>query len=279
MEVNLHGDAALTLRALLPHLKKRDEHPWREEVERNVAAWWETLRGRAMQPAEPVNPQRVFWELSPRLPDGCILTADAGTAAVWLARDLKLRRGMMASLSGGLATMGSGVPYALAAKLAYPDRAVIALVGDGAMQMNGNSELLTVARMWRAWKDPRWIVLVLNNRDLNFVTWEMRLSAGNPDFDASQEIPDFPYARYGEMLGLKGIRVDRPEQIGPAWDEALAADRPVVLEACVDPNVPVLPPILTRTQAKAFKKALAQDDPRVAAQVARDAREGGVRRE
>lgn len=283
MEVNLHGDSAETLRALLPYLQPRAERAraWREGIEEGVRQWRETLRERAMQPADPLNPQRVVHELSARLPDRCILTADSGTSAVWLARHLELRRGMLASVSGGLATMGCGVPYALAAKLAFPDRPVIALVGDGAMQMNGNSELVTLARHWRAWKDPRLIVLVLNNRDLNFVTWEMRLMAGNPRYERSQALPDFPYARYAELLGLRGIRVDTPEAVGAAWDEALASDRPVVLEAFVDPDVPVLPPLFTPAQERTLRKALAKGDPEaegVLRQLARDLAPGGVRR-
>ncbi|MDQ2697134.1 MAG: thiamine pyrophosphate-requiring protein, partial [Pseudomonadota bacterium] len=223
MEVNLVGDSAETLRALLPYLQRKDKRAWREKIEKDVAEWWKTLEGRAMHEAEPINPQRVFWELSPRLPDNCILTCDSGSAANWYARDLKIRRGMMASLSGGLATMGPGVPYAIAAKFAFPDRAVIALVGDGAMQMCGNSELVTAAKYWQQWRDPRFIVMVLNNRDLNQVTWEQRAMAGDPKFEGSQNIPDFPYARYAELLGFRGIRVDRPEQIGPAWERALAS--------------------------------------------------------
>ena len=281
MEVNLHGDSAETLRALLPYLSARSDDRWRARITADVQAWHETVRARAMQPAAPLNPQRVVWELSARLPDRCIVTADSGTAAVWFARDLQLRRGMLASLSGGLATMGAGVPYALAGKFAHPDRPVIALVGDGAMQMNGNSELLTVARHWRQWRDPRLIVLVLNNRDLNFVTWEMRLMAGSPKFTGAQAIPDFPYARYAELIGLRGIRVDAPEAVGPAWDEALASDRPVVLEAYVDADVPVVPPLFTAAQEKTLRKALASGDPDaegVRRQLDRDLAPGGVRR-
>ena len=256
MEVNLVGDSAETLRALLPLLERKADRGWREEIEENVADWWQLLEERALIDADPLNPQRVFWELSPRLPDDCILTGDSGTAANWFARDLQLRRGMMASLSGTLATMGCGVPYAIAAKFAHPDRLAIALVGDGAMQMNGINELITVAKYWRRWSDPRLIVLVLNNRDLNLVTWEQRALEGDPKFDASQELPDFPYARYAELVGLEGIRVDAPEEIGAAWDEALAADRPVVLEAVIDPDVPPLPPHITFEQARNFALAV-----------------------
>jgi pyruvate dehydrogenase (quinone) len=213
-----------------------------------------------MNDADPLNPQRVFWELSARLPDGVILTSDSGSAANWFARDLKIREGMMASLSGTLATMGPGVPYAIAAKFAYPDRPVIALVGDGAMQMNGLNELITIGKYRERWSDQRLIVLVLNNHDLNQVTWEQRAQSGDPKNPATQDIPDFPYARYAELIGLKGIRVDTPEAVGPAWDEALASDRPVVLEARTDPEVPPLPPHITLEQAKAMARALRKGD-------------------
>jgi len=259
-ELNLIGDAAETLRLLLPYLERKTQRRWREKIERGVADWWEVVQARAMNEANPINPQRVFWELSARLPDNCILTSDSGSAANWFARDIKIRRGMMASLSGGLATMGPGVPYAIAAKFAYPDRVAVALVGDGAMQMNGINELITVAKYWKQWRDPRLVVLVLNNRDLNLVTWEQRVMAGEPKFAGSQDLPDFPYARYAESLGLEGIRVDRPDGVGSAWDRAFSADRPVVIEAITDPNVPPLPPHVTMDQAKKFVSSILARD-------------------
>jgi len=261
MEVNLVGDSAQTLRALTGLLERKADRTWRETVEANVAEWWKVLEARAMNPGEPINPQRVFSELSPRLPEHCMLSADSGSAANWYARDVKLRRGMKASLSGTLATMGPGVPYAIAAKFAFPDRVAIALVGDGAMQMNGNAELVTIAKYWQRWSDPRLIVLVLNNRDLNQVTWEQRAMAGDPKFEAAQELPDFPYAAYAELIGLRGIRVETPEEIGPAWDAALVADRPVVIEALTDPEVPALPPHITFDEAKSLTRALLKRDP------------------
>ena len=259
-EVNLVGDSAETLRALIPHLQPKTDRSWRQRIEDGVREWWQILEARAHNEADPINPQLVFWELSKRLPDGCILTADSGSAANWFARDIKLRRGMMASLSGTLATMGPGVPYAIAAKFAHPDRVAVALVGDGAMQMNGMSELITIAKYWKRWSDPRLIVMVLNNHDLNQVTWEQRAMQGDPKFEASQDLPDVPYARYAELLGLKGIRVDDPGQVGAAWDQALGADRPVVLEAITDPNVPPLPPHISLEQARAMLSALAKGD-------------------
>ncbi|HEV8450910.1 MAG TPA: thiamine pyrophosphate-requiring protein [Gaiellales bacterium] len=261
MELNLVGDARATLRALLPLLAQRSDRQWRETIEANVAEWWQVLERRAMQDADPINPQRAFWELSRQLPDNAILTSDSGSAANWFARDLKLRRGMMASLSGNLATMGPGVPYAIAAKFAYPDRPVIALVGDGAMQMNGINELITIAKYRHEWSDPRLVVLVLNNRDLNQVTWEQRAMEGDPKFAASQDLPDFPYAEFARMAGLGGIRVERPDQLADAWQQAFASDRPFLLEAVTDPSVPPLPPHITLTQAKAMMFALAKGDP------------------
>ncbi|CAJ0705243.1 thiamine pyrophosphate-requiring protein [Ralstonia mannitolilytica] len=261
MEVNLVGDCAQTLRALLPLLQRKTDTYWPERIARWNADWWKTLEARALQPAFPVNPQRVFWELSPRLPDNVIVTSDSGTCANWYARDLKFKPGMMGSLSGGLASMGAAVPYAIAAKFAHPERPVIALVGDGAMQMNNMAELITVAKYWKQWKSPKWICMVLNNQDLNEVTWEQRVMEGNPKFPASQDIPDVPYHRFAELIGLQGLYVDNPDQLAGAWDEALAADRPVVLEVKTDPDVPPLPPHVTLQQARNFATALAYGDP------------------
>ncbi len=261
MDVNLHGETSLTLKELLPRLKRKDSRAWRESIERDVEEWWTIMEARAMLEAKPINPQRLFWELSPMLPDDCILTCDSGSAANWYARDIKAKKGMMGSLSGGLATMCPGVPYALAAKFCYPDRPVVAMVGDGAMQMLGNLCLINIARFYGEWSDPRLIVLVLNNRDLNQVTWEQRILAGDPKFSASQDIPAFNYAEYGKLLGLEGIEVTRPEEIRPAYERALQARRPVVIDAHCDPNVPPLPPHINFEQAKGYMSALVQGDP------------------
>jgi pyruvate dehydrogenase (quinone) len=262
MEVNLIGDSKETLKALIPKLERKEDRAWREEIEEGVREWWKLMEERALLDADPINPQRVFWELSKRLPDGAILTSDSGSAANWYARDIQLRKGMMGSLSGTLATMGPGVPYAVAAKFAHPDRPVIALVGDGAFQMNGMNELITISKYWQRWSDPRLIVLVLHNNDLNQVTWEQRAMEGDPKYEASQVLPDFPYARYAELLDFKGIRVGAPEDVGAAWDEALAADRPVLYEAITDPEVPPLPPHITLEQAHHYLTALVRDPDR-----------------
>lgn len=276
MEVNLVGDSAETLRALLPLLNEHKDAAWRDQIAKWNTDWHDTLAARAAAKASAgrgVNPQRAFTELSPRLPDDVILTSDSGSCANWYARDLMMRRGMMGSLSGGLASMGAAVPYAIAAKFAYPVRPVIAMVGDGAMQMNNMAELITVAKYWRQWPDPRWICMVLNNEDLNQVTWEQRVMEGDPKFGASQQIPNVPYYRFATLLGLKGIYVDDPEQLGAAWDEALASDRPVVLEVKSDPEVPPLPPHVTLQQAKHFAETLLKGDAREANVIVETARQ------
>ncbi|HSP33087.1 MAG TPA: thiamine pyrophosphate-requiring protein, partial [Thermoanaerobaculia bacterium] len=262
MEVNLTGDSRETLRALLPLLKRKLNRKWREKLEDDVREWWKIVEARAHESANPINPQLVFWELSKRLPDNVILAADSGSTASWYAQDLRFRRGMMGSLSGNLATMGPGVPYVIAAKFAFPDRVAIALVGDGAFQMNGMNEVITISKYWKEWKDPRLIISVMENRDLNMVTWEERVMGGYPKFEASQDVPGFQYDAYAKSLGLHGIRVDNPANIGAAWDEALAADRPTVLSFRTDPEVPPLPPHITKEQAKNFMKSLLHDPAR-----------------
>jgi pyruvate dehydrogenase (quinone) len=260
-EVNLVGDAGQTLRALLPLLDRKDDRGWQEEIESGVARWWEILDDRAHQSADPVNPQLVFHELSERLPDRCILTADSGSATNWWARHIRIREGMDAALSGTLATMCPAVPYALAAKFAYPDRPVVAAIGDGAMQMIGNAALIDIARYHERWSNQQLVVVVLHNNDLNQVTWEQRVMSGDPKLEASQTLPDFPYADYARMIGLHGVRVDDPARVGPAWDEVLAAGRPAVLEVITDPEVPPLPPHIRLEQAEGLAKALLKGEP------------------
>jgi len=260
MDVHLQGDSADTLRELIPLLKRKEDRSWRQKIEAEVERWWRVLETKAHSSANPINPQYLFWELSKRLPDNCIFTADSGSTAAWFARDLKIRKGMKASLSGNLATMCPAVPYTIAAKFAYPDRVAIALIGDGAFQMAGINEMITIAKYWKRWSDPRLIVLVLNNRDLNMVTWEQRAMEGDPKFDASQDIPDFHYADYAKLLGLDGVRVDRPEDIPASIDRAMNSRMPFILEVLSDPNVPMLPPHISLKQAKAFGSAMIKGD-------------------
>ena len=260
VEVNLHGDSALTLRQLLPLLKRNENRSWYDGVVKGVEHWWQTIEERAMTAADPVNPQRVVWEMSAKLPADAIICADSGTSGPWYAAYHRMKSGQRGTVSGGLASMGAAVPYAIAAKFAHPSRPVVALVGDGAMQMNNMAELITVQRYWRRWADPRLIVCVLNNEDLSEVSWEQRATEGNPRYPATQDLPNVPYAKFASMLGLKGIYVDHPDDLEAAWLDALAADRPVVLEVKTDANVPPLPPHISSEQIKAFLAAFMKGD-------------------
>jgi pyruvate dehydrogenase (quinone) len=259
-EVNLVGDSQATLRALIPHLRRKEDRSWRDQIEKDVAQWWRLLAERAHVEAQPINPQLVFHELSERLPDRAILLADSGSATNWWARHLRMRRGMDAALSGTLATMCPAIPYALAAKLEFPDRPVIACLGDGAMQMLGINALIDIATYANRWTGPL-VVLVLNNGDLNQVTWEQRVLAGEPKLETSQSLPPFDYAAYARQIGLEGIRVEQPAEVGPAWDRALAAAGPVVLDVVTDPEVPPLPPHIRMEHAKGLASALLHGDP------------------
>jgi len=260
-EVNLVGDSAVTLRALIPHLKRKGDRSWREGIEAGVAGWWRSMDAEAEVAADPVNPMLLFHELSARLPADAIVTADSGSSANWYARQLRFRGDMRGSLSGNLATMGPGVPYGIGAKFGHPDRPVIVFAGDGAMQMNGLAELITVKHYWEQWADPRLIVAVLHNNDLNQVTWEMRAMEGAPKFTESQRLPDVSYEGFARSLGLGGIEVSEPGQLGAAWDQALAADRPFVLDVRTDPDIPPIPPHATFEQARNAATALLKGDP------------------
>jgi pyruvate dehydrogenase (quinone) len=272
MEFSLVGDSRQTLAALLPLLEQNGNASWRQSVEGHVAAWWKTLDERALESADPINPQRIFRELSLLLPHDVIMTGDSGSVANWYARDIRIRRGMMGSLSGGLASLGAATPYAVAAKMAYPHRPVIGFIGDGAMQMNGLNVMITVGKYWRQWADPRFIIMVLNNQDLNQVTWEERVQLGEGKTPSTQTIPDFPYHRYAELIGLKGIFCDDPERIAAAWQEALAADRPVILEFKADPNVPPLPPHITLKDARNFMSMM-RSEPELGSVIRNSAKE------
>jgi pyruvate dehydrogenase (quinone) len=263
-EVNLVGDAASTLKRLLPLLTRKEERSWRDTVESNITRWWEVMERRAAVTADPINPERVFAELSPRLPGNAMLSADSGSGTNWYARHVKMRGSMRGTLSGTLATMGCGVPYAIGAKFAHPDRPAYAMVGDGAMQMNGINELITIAKYWQDWSDPRLVVSVLHNDDLNQVTWELRAMGGSPQFLPSQHLPDFDYAGYARSLDLQGIAVSDPDDIPGAWDEAMAARRPCVIEFHTDPAVPPIPPHATWDQlVKATESVVRGDSDRM----------------
>lgn len=275
-EVNLTGDMTATLTALLPLLRPDGSPPddgWREQVARWNRHWDGYSRARAEAKAHPVNPEAIVRGMSERLSDDVMVAVDCGTATSWYARDLEMRPGQQGHLAGLLLSMGGGMPYAIAAKMAHPDRPVVALIGDGAMQMNGVNELITVARYWKSWPDPRFIVLVLNNRDLSFVSWETRALLGAKPDPESASLPDVPYAAWSRLLGLAGDRLEEPTRIDAVLDEAFAADRPYVIDAVVDPNIPMIPPHLTVDQVLKTAKAEFQGDPAFFSIVAEGVRE------
>ena len=277
IEVALVGDTGETLRALLPLLRRNTDRSWQEQVGRSVQRWREIAAARAQHPAEPLNPEWVVHELSGHLPANARVAFDVGSIVYWYARHLVLPPGVPAHLSSYLASMGCAMPYGLAAKFDTPDRPVVALAGDGAMQMNGLLELITVADRWRSWADPRFVVLVLHNGDLAEVSWEQREMEGDPRFPASQRVPSFPYAGYAELLGLQGIRVDSPDAVADAWQQAFAADRPVLIEAVVDPAVPLLPPHLQDEKVGMMRRGLEQepDSEQASAQLDRQRQDEG----
>ncbi|MFI1375385.1 thiamine pyrophosphate-requiring protein [Streptomyces longwoodensis] len=261
-EVNLVGDAKETLRRLIPKIRAEERgREWYETVCDNVSRWRDVMDRRANVSADPINPEYVARALDPLLPADAIVTSDSGSVANWYARHLTFKPGMRGSLSGTLATMGCGVPYAIGAKFAHPDRPVIALVGDGAMQMNGLAEMITAAKYADRWEDPRLVVAVWNNRDLNQVTWELRAMGGSPSFLPSQELPDVRYAEFARSLGLTGIRVEKPEDVEAGWRSALAANGPVVLEFLTDPSVPPIPPHASWDQMESTAEAILKGDP------------------
>jgi pyruvate dehydrogenase (quinone) len=260
VDVALVGDAAATLKALLPLLTPKARGKWRDSVEANVRDWWKDEEARAHLEAKPLNPEHFFWDGSDLLPRNSILTVDTGMSTTFFARAIRMGGDMKLAVSGTLATMGPAISYAAAAKFAYPDRPVICFVGDGALQMLGLNALITVAKYWRQWSDPRLIIAVLNNRDLNMVTWELRGLGGSPKVAVTQDLPDLDYAHYGEWLGLRGLTLDNAAGVAATWHTALAADRPVVIDVKADPNVVALPPHATLEQTKNLFLAMARGD-------------------
>jgi pyruvate dehydrogenase (quinone) len=261
-EVNLVGDAATTLRALIPLLKPKEDRGWQNDLCDKVTDWWQTMEAEAGVSANPLNPMRIFQEFSDRAPYDAMISSDSGSAANWYARQVRMRGEMRGSLSGTLATMGAAVPYAIGAKFAHPDRPAIAFEGDGAMQMNGLAELITIDRYWADWSDPRLVVAVLHNNDLNQVTWELRAMGGTPKFVESQALPDVGYAEFAASLGLLAVTVTDPDDLPGAWETALTADRPCLLDVHCDPDVPPIPPHATLEEATNLAQALIKGDNR-----------------
>lgn len=261
-EVNLWGDVKATLAALIPLLDAKTDLSWQQEVAQNMVEWESEMEAQAMvEYDDGVNPRRVFHELNKRLPPRAIVTADAGTTADWYGHHIRLREGMMGDLSGRLATMLAAMPYAVAAKFDYPERTVVCTIGDGAFQMLGMNELITVKKYLKRWDNPQLIVLVLHNDDLTQVSWEMRTEDANPVWPTSQDVESVDYAGWAELLGFTGIRVTSDDQVAAAWDQAFAHRGVTLIDAHTSKNVPPLPPHITAEFAKNTARALLRRDP------------------
>jgi pyruvate dehydrogenase (quinone) len=261
MEVNLWGDTKATLQALLPLVPQTGDLSFQEKVAEEMRDWEQTLHDLAFVEAEPINPRRVFYEMNERLPEGAIVTCDAGSTADWYGHHVRLKKGMRGDLSGRLATMLAAMPYATAAKFAFPDKPVVCTIGDGAFQMLGMNELITIKKYQHLWPNKQFVVMVLHNNDLTQVSWEMRTEDANPRWEGSQNVESIDYAAYAQTLGFKGIKVSDPAKIGAAWDAAFAHDGLTLLDVHTDKNVPPLPPHISFEFARNTAEALIKGDP------------------
>jgi pyruvate dehydrogenase (quinone) len=261
-ELNLWGDVRATLAALIPLLDIKKDLSWQNGIADEMASWEVEMEEQAMLDYDDgANPRRVYHELNKRLPEHAIVTADAGTTADWYGHHIRLRRGMLGDLSGRLASMMASMPYAIAAKFAYPDRPVICTIGDGAFQMLGMNELITVKKYLAEWENPQLIVLVMHNNDLTQVSWEMRTEDGNPVWRTAQDVESVDYAGWAELLGFTGIRINADDEIEQAWDTAFANQGVTLIDAYVSRNVPPLPPHITKEYARQMGIALLKGDP------------------
>jgi pyruvate dehydrogenase (quinone) len=261
-ELNLWGDVKSTLDALIPLLEQKEDLSWQQSVSDGMIEWEDEMKAQALaQYDDGVNPRRVFHELNKRLPDGAIVTADAGTTADWYGHHIRLRRGMLGDLSGRLATMLAAMPYAVAAKFAYSDRTVVCTIGDGAFQMLGMNELITVKKYLDSWQNKQFIIVVLHNDDLTQVSWEMRTEDGNPVWRTAQDVESVDFAGWAQLLGFTGVQVRSDDEIEPALDAAFAHDGVTLIDAYTSRNVPPLPPHISREFAKMTGEALLKGDP------------------
>jgi len=262
VDVGVVGESSYALAELTKRVRAREDSPWRDEVEREVRRWHDISRQRADVPADPTNPELVVRRFGERLGRDTQLAIDVGSGVYHYARQTRLPSSVAAHLSSTLASMGCGVPYGIAAKESAPERPVAVIAGDGAMQMLGNAELVTVAERFSSWADPRFVVLVLHNLDLAEVSWEQREMEGHPRFVASQDVPRFDFAGYAELLGMRGLRISAADEIDSVLDQAFASDVPVVIEAMTDPDVPLLPPFPHGRQKLATMREGLRAEPR-----------------
>jgi len=253
VEVGLTGDSRRTLQALLPMLQRHDDRSFLEKAQRGMGEWWKLIEERGTRPDVPMKPQVIAWELGKRLRDDAIVCSDSGTIATWWARQIRVKRGQMYSLSGTLASMANGLPYAIAAQVAYPGRQVVAFVGDG-----GFSMLMAEFANCVMYKLPVKVVIV-NNHSLGMIKWEQMVFLGNPEYGC--ELQPIDFAAFARACGATGFTVDDPARCGAVLDEALALDGPVVIDAIVDPFTPPMPPKVTVEQAAKFAESLVKGQP------------------
>ncbi|MBA8990963.1 pyruvate dehydrogenase (quinone) [Curtobacterium pusillum] len=261
-ELNVWGDVAATLDAVLPLLDATEDHSWQERLADEMREW-EAEMGRQAEVAydDGVNPRRVISAVNARLPEGVTVTCDAGTTADWYGHHIRLRRGMRGDLSGRLATMLAAMPYAVAAKFAFPDRPAVCTIGDGAFQMLGMNELITVKKYLASWPNQQLVIVVMHNDDLGQVSWEMRTEDGNPMWRGSQDVETMDYAGYAELLGFTGIAVHDDDEVEAAVERAFENPGVTLIDAYVSRNVPPLPPHITAEYAMNTAKSLLKGDP------------------
>ena len=253
VEIGLVGDAKPTLSALIPFIERKKDRRFLETAQKGMAAWWELMRERDTRDDMPIKPQRVAWELSQIAPDNAIISGDSGTNTSWIARHFMIRGEQKFSCSGTLATMAPGLPYAIAAQVAFPERKSIAFVGDGAFTML-MGEFATAVK----YNLPILVVIIKNNT-LGQIKWEQIVFLGNPEYGC--ELQEIDFAKFAEACGGLGFSVERPDEIRPTLESAMASGRPCVVEVLVDPFEPPMPPKVTLKQAKNFAEALVEGQP------------------
>ena len=253
VEAGLIGDSRSTLRALLPKLKKNKKRGFLEKAQERMKDWWKRMEEQGTRKETPMKPQVVAWELGKRLSDDAIVSADSGTISTWFARQIPARRGQKYSLSGTLASMANGLPYTIAAQVAYPDRQCVAFVGDGGFSML-MAEPVTAVKYQLPIK-----VIVIKNNTLGQIKWEQMIFLGNPEYGVDLEPIDF--AAFAYACGAMGFTIEDPADCGQVLDQALATPGPVVVQAVVDPLEPPMPPKVRPDQAVKFAESLARGEP------------------
>jgi pyruvate dehydrogenase (quinone)/pyruvate oxidase len=253
VDVGLVGDCKPTLKALNQHVERKADRSFLEKAQEGMKDWWELMRKQAERDDVPIKPQRVAWELSELAADDAIVSTDSGTITSWIARHFIIRGVQKFSCSGTLATMAPALPYAIAAKLAFPERQSIAFVGDGGFSML-MADFLTAVKY-----ELPIVVVIIKNNTLGQIKWEQIVFLGNPEYGVELTNPDF--AKYAEICGGVGFTVDKPEQIRPALQQALVSGKPAIVEVVVDPFEPPMPPKVTLKQATKFAEALIKGEP------------------